>query len=167
MGIQVKYARLDKKLQRLKRRMSPFGQEGYILLVAGIHQYLQAQAQKMFDSEGASSPSGRWAPLRPRTQEIRARMNLPGIGGAHPINRRTNDLMDMMTREQPEIASSGGDLILLFPGNKAIARRNRRTKIAQAQGGYHGGTARPVVQFGPDDLAKVIVMANRFFGEVV
>lgn len=167
MGITVTSGKLDRQIQGMKRRMKPYGPEGYLVLVAGIHQYLQKQAQSYFDSEGATSPSGRWAPLRPRTVEIRARLRLPGIGGAHPINRRTGDLLDMMTKEAPEIVTSGGDLVLMFPGNRAINQSDRPVKVAQAQSGYHGGTARPVIQFGVDDLAKVMTMANRFFAEAV
>jgi hypothetical protein len=167
MGVEVDYGKLSRKLKSLKRRMAPYGPEGYLVLVAGIHQHLQAQAAGYFESEGASSPSGRWAPLRPRTVEVRARLRLPGIGGEHPINRRTGDLLDMMTKEQPEIVTMGGDLALIYPGDRAINQGDRPVKVAQAQSGYHGGTARPVIQFGADNLAKVVTMANRFYSEAV
>jgi hypothetical protein len=127
----------------------------------GIHEYMQQRAGQLFKSEGASGSEGRWAALRPNTQRIRVSLKLPGISGPHPINRRTGDLQDLMTKEAPEIITTPESLTLQYPGTTAQSKGKRPKKLKQAQGGR--GTARPVLQAGPTELAAIVGMADRFF----
>jgi phage gpG-like protein len=82
---------IDRKLQALEGRtrdMRPAYPE-----VIRIFRDLARQA---FASEGASTASGQWAPLKPATIADRERQGFPG---EHPILQRTRTLMRSLTEE--------------------------------------------------------------------
>src|SRR4051812_39482393 len=58
------------------------------LLSGGIADALRWRAQNRFTTEGDSA-SGKWAALRPATEDIREFLGYPR---AHPINKRSGEL---------------------------------------------------------------------------
>ena len=119
-------------------------------------QILQNAAADRFDSEGDSA-SGKWAPLAPATNNIRA---FYGFGPAHPINNRTGGLRQWVTKNQGDVAV-GPTSILRWP-DKPPRDDGLARKLATAQEGggrnklgLRAGPARPVIAADETDATEI------------
>lgn len=123
----------------------------------GVGPWVKERAQDRFASEGDDA-SGKWAPLKDTTVEIRE--NGPwGVEGAHPINKRTGELEAYITQSSFGITSIPGAAALTYP-DKPPKSPAIKQKLSTAQKGRKSPStiARPVLALGERDLAQVMTM---------
>lgn len=126
-GVEEMLARLDTALSA--EALAEF-------LTVKIAPFLGARAKERFHSEGDDA-SGKWAPLMPATQSIRAfgaQTYGWAIGPDHPINRRTGQLEDYITSGNGKTIpwASGASLVYPDPAN---AQGELKDKLTTAQKG--------------------------------
>jgi len=82
--------------QVVDRKLEAIGERARNLMPAypAVIQVFREIARQAFGTEGASTASGAWAPLKPATVKDRERKGFPG---AHPILQRTQRLMRSLT----------------------------------------------------------------------
>lgn len=96
--------------------------------------YMRSKARDRFRSQGDEA-SGRWAPLRDATEEIRENAGFPG---ASPINKRTGGLEAYIIGRPGEVTVTPVDSALFFPARPTS--RAEVEKLKTAQQGKPGGT---------------------------
>lgn len=146
-------AQADRMLDYLYGILSPVSMGAFLGL--NIGPYLQSRARDRFQQEG-DDVSGEWHPLSQVTQEIRARAQ---YGPSHPINQRTGELVDYITKSQFSVVASDVGAILTYPPKRTTSRRKSlRAKMTAAQRGKikPRTPARPVLGMNETDLAFVI-----------
>jgi hypothetical protein len=147
-GVQAMLARLDATL-------SPMGLSFF--LKGTIGPWLRKRAADRFTSEG-DDVTGKWAPLQPATQEIRARGDWP-IGAGSPINKRTGELENYIIGSDSLVVPHTLGATLTFPGRKTT-KRSVVQKMETAQKGRANPRTvpRPVLGMNERDLAYVVTM---------
>lgn len=110
-----------------------------------VDPYLKGQAEIRFRREG-DSRTGKWKPLAKYTQRDRV---WEGYGAEHPINVRTGDLHDYITRRPGVSRSGAGQAFLTLPG-PGTALQEEKLSVAQR------GKARNSIGAGPDGREKLI-----------
>ena len=164
MGVTTDFIKTGAKIDALQEKLGPSRTVGVVSWLAGpAHQYLQNRAKKLFSDNATGSDF--WPPLTAATAHWRTAQ---GYGGYSPINRRTDGMYDLMTKDQPDIDWDGSAFYLSYPG----AGQNRgkmQTKLKQAQGilPRRGGfsTPRPVIVFEADDLAALTLSFQRWMAQ--
>lgn len=164
MGVTVKYDVLDRQLGSMTRKLEPTGVNSYRFWLAGpVHQYLQNRAKQNFDENKGGG--GSWPPLTEATENWRESYNYPR---STPINIRTGDLLKLMTDTGPQMGFDSIGTYLIYPGNAAMNRNNRKVKMLQAQGilkqhNNKTATPRPVLVFDVPEMLTIMKMFQRFF----
>lgn len=166
-SVVIDMTKLKANLSQLDKRFLPLGIEGYNQALLQIFHHLQRQSQQRFDTQ-TDHTGTKWHPLTDATANWRRSQGYRDNNGYSPINRRTNDLMNMLVKEQPEIFPAPTSLLLMYPGPHAQAKGNRGVKVAQAHGQLRDrrgrkATARPVIGLGADDLGAIMAIASTFF----
>lgn len=80
--------------------------------------------RRTFQTEGASSASGKWAPLAKSTERDRAR---EGYGAQHPILVRTSEMRDSV------VERTGDTVIVSTPTYLSIGTSNPKAKYHQSR----------------------------------
>lgn len=154
LDIDVREADVMNMLTAVDSFLSPMALMGF--LTTTVSPYIRKRAKDRFRSEG-DEVSGKWAALRPATQDFRLHSQLP-ISPDHPINRRTDDLYDYVTNSPDAVmAIPGVGAQLTYPGRPA-SNPWTAEKVRTAQGGKANPrtVARPVIGVGINDLTFVI-----------
>lgn len=130
------------------------------LLSGGIADALRYRAQNRFTSEGDSA-SGKWAALRPVTEEIR---DFFGYPRAHPINYRSGELRRFVGQSHGAVAPMPDGAAMIWP---SLASGDVEEKLKVAQRGSPRGSnpwfrtartpPRPVVAVDQVDVAELLV----------
>lgn len=145
-------SQVNRMLDYLDTKLSP---EGMALWMENdLEEWLQARARNRFASEGGDAVGGGgWLPLRPATEAIRASQGFPA---SHPINKRTGELEDLLTRGSAAIVVTGSGAIFKYPGK--VPRGELKTKFQTAQQGraYPRTPPRPVLGVDEMDLAFIL-----------
>lgn len=145
---------VERMLHRLDIALSPQGLAGF--LQSEVDPYLRGRAESRFEQEG-DDVTGKWAPLLPATQNIRAEM---GYGPDHPINIRTSELHDYITQ--------GDAATTIFPWGAGITlpgtppEGELLEKMMRAQSGDERTVPRPVLGMNQTDLAAVLLLLARY-----
>lgn len=158
VDISVQEQDVERMLMGVNTFLNPLALMGF--LSGAVAPFIRQRAEQRFFSEG-DDVSGPWAPLEPATQEIRQQMN---VGGAGPINRRTDDLFDYITQSPDEVTPLGAfGAQLTYPSPNAPQRPYTAIKVQTAQIGKGKQSAtgnktppRPVLGLGITDLTHVI-----------
>jgi hypothetical protein len=144
---------VERMLEVIDSSLSATGLAAF--LFGSVGPWVQQRAEERFKNEG-DDVSGKWAPLMPRTQEIRENY---GFGGSHPINKRTGQLEDYITQGQVDVVTSPGYGILRFPGNPPNDTGLRQKMKTAQQGRAEPNTvARPVLGLNEKDLVAILNM---------
>lgn len=156
----------DKDVQRLlqsfERAVSTLSLE--YLLSNGIADALRWRAQNRFTTEGDSA-SGKWAALRPATEEIREFL---GYSRAHPINKRSGALRQFVGQSKGAVLAMPDGAAMMWP-NLAAGDLEDKLRVAQ-QGSRRGANPgwpsartprRPVVALDQADVALVLGAVGR------
>lgn len=148
--ILVKEKQVQALLHSLDTALNPVAIAAF--LGATVDPHIRRRAQERFTSEG-DDVSGKWLPLTPATQQIRAQM---GYGSAHPINVRSGQLQDYVVDSANAIAVTPLGAVLRMPGKPAAGTLKDKVRTAQ-KGSDDGRTpARPVIGMNEQDLAFVL-----------
>lgn len=132
-------------------------------LTHSVEPYLRTRAKARFAGEG-DDVVGKWAPLMPYTEAIRASK---GYGPAHPINRRTGALENFITQGTNEFHTGPLDAALFMPGRNASPEMKRKIATAQVGRSLPDTVARPVLGMNQTDLIEVMVTLGGFVAEAV
>ena len=167
VSVVIDMRKLTGNLAQLEKRLLPFGIEGYNQALLSIFHHLQNQAQQRFDKQ-AGPDGSKWHPLTEATAHWRRSLGYDNDNGYSPINRRSDDLLNMLIKEQPSIIPAPTSLLLMYPGNQAQNKGNRALKVAQAHGQLRNrrgvmSTERPIIGLGADDLGVIVGIASAFF----
>lgn len=148
LNIDVEDKEVLQYLSQIGQRISSQGL--YAFLELNADPFLQLRLRSRFANEGDDAV-GQWAPLAPATQAIRAGM---GYGAAHPINVRTQDLLNYLTSSRADVEVTGSGATLTYPPRGASPSLDNKIRTAQ-QGKIQPATPpRPVVALSQiDDTA--------------
>ena len=148
-----------KMLDHLDTCFSSAGLE--VFMAQRIAPFFRQRAELRFVGEGDDT-TGPWAPLAASTVAIRQGMGFPG---EHPINIRTGDLYDYITKGRGTIVHEGaGDTALHFPQAEAPSAKLSK-KLIGAQMGTTKAPARPVLAVGETDLMFFITQFMYYIQE--
>ncbi len=117
------------------------GQSLYRYLEGPVHGFFKSQISMNFAGEG-SPAGGRWMSLSSATQDIRSQL---GYDPSHPVNQRTGDLFEVLTKEA-DFNFGGDNAEMSLPG-KAGQAFPVREKIKTAQMG-RSAEENPIPEFG-------------------
>lgn len=126
----------------------------YKWLKEGAVAYLQDATDARFSTEGDAA-SGKWADLKPATEDIRDALGYPR---SHPINIREGKLEDWLLNNTGSLRMFGAKSAeLVWPG-PAPLRDELIDKFEVAQRGipFPATVARPVVAADVGDLAELL-----------
>ncbi len=139
---------LEATLSRMETSLNPVGLS--IFLIGGVLPWVKERAEMRFASEG-DEVSGRWAPLETSTQEFRS--NGPwGVGPSHPINRRSGDLEEYITKSNSSIVTGADSAIMYYPDTAPTGPLKEKVETAQGGKAKPKTPARPVLGLGANDL---------------
>lgn len=138
-------------LRSLDSALSPEGMAAFLGLE--VAPYLAERAKRRFADEGDDA-SGKWAPLLPATQAIRAASPEWPVGPDHPINRRTGELEDWVTGGSFAAMPHALGATLRYPGTPPSGELAR--KVETAQRGRNRTVPRPVLSVSEADLVFVV-----------
>lgn len=141
---------VERMLQVLDTALSPTAIAGFLGFEVG--PYLERRARARFAGEGDDAV-GQWAPLKPATVEVR---ETAGYGGEHPINRRTDELMNYITGSGGDASPEVYGASLIFPGKPPMGDLEDKVSIAQQGGGEYNTVPRPVLGLSEADLIFVL-----------
>lgn len=146
-------AGVEHMLQHLQDKLSPPAMGGFLDMK--VSPYLQLRAKNRFSNEG-DDVVGKWAPLTPFTQQLRAAQ---GYGPAHPINKRTGQLEHYITEGPNRLIIDPGGATLTLPG-AGTARAKDKLRVAQQGEKVKGRVTppRPVLGMNERDLFAVLTM---------
>jgi hypothetical protein len=132
-------------------------------LGAEVGPFLRERAQARFAAEGDSA-SGKWAPLKPVTVDIRLSMN---YGGEHPINRRTGELENWVVGSGWNAYPMGGGAALQFPGNTPSGELVDKVQTAQKGRANPNTQPRPILAIDETDVLQVTTLLATMITEAV
>lgn len=149
----------DDALGVLARLDTCFNAEGMTSFMGGdVLPWLRQRAAGRFATEGDDA-SGKWAPLKPSTVDIREggieRGIWPGISPEHPINQRTGIMHDYIARGRAEIVSGGPSTTMYFP-RRTPPTPQLANKIKRAQVGDSRTARRPVLAINQTDVTEIV-----------
>lgn len=141
-------------LMHLETKLSPPGLT--VWMETSVDPWLRERVATRFNNEG-DDVSGPWLPLAPYTQDVRTQM---GYGGEHPINVRTGDMQDFLTR-QGNIYPTALGATLEAPGDSSDTLMAEKIITAQQGSESPMTPPRPVLGINARDLEAVLVtLAN-------
>lgn len=154
LDIDVQEGDVERMLEAVNTFLSPFALMGF--LSSTVSPYIRKRAKDRFRTEG-DEVSGKWAALRPATQDFRENSNLP-ISPKHPINRRTDDLFDYVTNSPDAVTALPGiGAQLTYPGKTPTNPWvTEKVKTAQKGKARPKTVPRPVLGVGMNDLVYVV-----------
>jgi hypothetical protein len=138
IDVRVNRKSVDQMLLNLSSALSDSSLEEY-LLTNGVG-ILSERTIDRFNAEGDDA-TGRWQPLAVTTQRIRQSL---GYGAEHPINRRSDEMMDTVLSDPGEVTSAS-DVTLLWPGADLPQQVVEKLETAQHGKGNPNTPPRPVL----------------------
>lgn len=140
---------LEATLVRMETSLSPIGLS--IFLIGGVLPWVKERAQARFTDEG-DDVSGKWAPLETSTQEFRT--NGPwGVGASSPINKRSGDLEDYITKSNATLATGADSAYMVYPDRAPTGALDEKVRTAQSGKDKPKTPPRPVLGLNETDLA--------------
>lgn len=107
-----------------------------------VDTYLRQRADQRFRSEGDAAVGGTWDPLKESTEWFRRRQGFPA---QHPINQRTGELREFVTKTPGSVAGVAGGFQLTLPGETPTGELYDKLATAQQGRGNPATEARPVL----------------------
>jgi len=131
-----------------------------IFLGTAVGPYLKKRASDRFASEG-DDVTGKWAELLPATQAIRQMGQWP-VGASHPINRRSGELENWVTKSNVLAVPTSTGAALQYPRDAPKGELRKKVKTAQEGGqapnARNPTVPRPVLGVNETDLAAISQM---------
>lgn len=140
---------VDIVLDRVRQIFSPVTLQEFLRV--GPSRILRDRATQRFESEGDDA-SGRWAPLRFATEEIRvAKGFAPG-----PINQRTREMLSFVTSNPGQTTTDGEGAMLTWPSPEPAGELFTKLNTAQHGKAYPSTVKRPVVAADETDMQLIM-----------
>lgn len=121
--------------------------------------YMRKRISDRFASEG-DDVTGPWAALQDATVSIRESKGFPG---EHPINKRTGDLENFMTKGRLDYTMQSNGASIFFPGKPPTPELATKVQTAQAGKDFPATVKRPVVGVNAVDMAYFILNFGFWF----
>lgn len=160
--MKVEFRNVVEPVETVQAHLRPLGIGSYATWLAGAAlQYLQERSEQRFTTNEPGG--GAWAPLTEATANWRTYYGYPPYA---PINRRTGQLRDLMTRGSADIRADALGVYLNYPGREG-ERASNRIRIEQAQGlltdrNGRRATPREVVVLEAADVLALSYSLQRF-----
>jgi len=162
---------LDKELQKsligITGALSPEGMSAFMSVV--MVPYLKDRAKERFEDEG-DDVSGKWEPLKPATQAIRAGNPDWNVGPDHPINVRTHELENYIIGSNALVRPNDLGAQMQYPARPSTKRTIRdKMKTAQTGSSNPRTVARPVLGMNEADMIymQLALVKHILMGESV
>lgn len=159
--VDIHSREVEALLMRMNTALSPFAIAQF--LGGPVEEYVRRRAEQRFANEG-DDVVGKWAPLKPATQMIRAQ---EGYGADGPINRRTDELINYIVGSPGRTQPHGLGATLTYPGNPPGASVSEKMRTAQSGKAYPNTVPRPVLGLGETDLVEVLTMLSIYVGKAI
>ena len=147
---------VDWRLRNLEKLFT-LGRMGRFL-ESDVTLYLQQTVKNRFVDEGDSA-SGKWVPLKGRTQMIRG---FQGYGTRGPINIRTGKLRSWAATSASKVYESSVGITMRYPRTSPGKNTPLGQKIRGAQGMIPGQAARPVIAADSGNLETILKMLQGY-----
>lgn len=140
-------------LELVDSSLSPTGLATF--LYGSVGPWVKQRAKSRFENEG-DDVTGKWAPLKETTVEIREGLGLSGRG---PINKRRGELEEYILQGSVGVTAAPGLGTLTYP-DEPPQTKSLREKLSTAQRGKANPStiARPVLGLNEQDLLQIITM---------
>jgi hypothetical protein len=125
----------------------------YNLLQDRVYPILEERATERFQEEG-DEVVGKWSPLKPYTQEQRAK---GGFGPAGPINVRTGALKAHVLERPPDVVPNTLGGTLWFPKRGGAGKSLKKVQTAQMGDPKTRTVPRPVLGVGLQDMELILI----------
>jgi hypothetical protein len=150
LTVFVQAKSVEALLMRASVAVSP---ESMVMWLSGpMKSAIQGRAQERFVNEGDDVSNGPWEQLSEATQNWR---NSYGFGPSHPINVRSGQLEDYVTRSAAAVVPTSWGASMVYPGSPpgggALAG-TLHTKFVGAQRGEGSAPPREVLGLTTTDL---------------
>lgn len=129
-----------------------------------VTPFLRNRGQLRFTNEG-DDVSGKWAPLKPATVEIRSMNPDWGVGGDHPINVRTTELERWITQSDSTVMPNPLGATLTYPGGTPSTSIVDKMETAQKGRTEPKTVPRPVLGVNETDLLFVLSELSLFIAQ--
>lgn len=158
--ITVDDSEVSTAMKRITQTMAPHSLEAF--LTGTVEPYFKERAASRFKQQG-DNRSGRWKPLAKMTKEIRAE---EGFGASRPINIRTGELHDYITKAPGTHGAGAGQAYLVLPG-RGSNEEEEKARVAQLgkpqNRPFRPVPARPVMVMNEVDNRQIVRKMNRWF----
>lgn len=133
----------------------------YSFMSNQVDAYLRNQADRRFATEGDAAVGGTWHPLALATESWR---EWGGFPAQHPINQRTGELREFVTKTPGAVVAGAGTASITLPGDTPSDQWLLQ-KFQTAQAGRGSAPARPVLGLDvTDGVAIGIALIENMFG---
>ena len=143
-GLQI----IDRKLAAIEERASDMSPAH-----GAVVKVFNEIARRNFETEGASSAAGKWAPLKPSTQRDRARKGYPP---ANPILVREGDLRGSV------VGQTGDSIVVSTPRYLAIGTATPYAVYHQSRAPRKKLPRRPIFEPTQDDKHALLRPIRRY-----
>jgi hypothetical protein len=156
MRFEGDVTQVARMLLGLETATNPVAIAGF--LGSTVDPYLRGRGRRRFSEEG-DDVTGKWVPLSPATQAIRADL---GYGADHPINVRTGELERYINDSPNQLSAHPWGASLTLPGNPPTG--DLADKVMTAQQGSTSSTSgrpippRPVLGMNQKDTMAVLLL---------
>lgn len=149
--LDIHESNLEFALRRLERRLMPAALGAW--LETRVVPILQDRARVRF-ARGGDDAVGGWKALQPSTIQIRTTGSIDY--GATPINVRTGQLREYITRGQGRTVMTGLGATLRYPGNSPTGILKEKVTTAQRGKNTPRTPARPVIGMNENDSIRIL-----------
>lgn len=161
----VRWSEVNSALETAQGRVS---EAGLALMVRHLLIPIASTSSRGRIEAQKTAGGRRWRPLKESTQRVRRSLNLPGIYGHYPINKRTGNLERFLQNAEGEVAILPEYIQGSWPANVSMdgSRLMYAYHTAQAGSKRWGTPPRPIVALAPFELLILDQMTRLYIEQV-
>lgn len=161
----VSWEKVEKDLETAQGRVS---EAGLAMMVRHLLIPIASTSSRARIESQKTAGGGRWRPLKESTQRVRRSLNLPGIYGHYPINKRTGNLEKFLQNTDSEIAILPEFIQGSWPANVSMdgTRLMYAYHTAQAGSKQWGTPPRPIVALAATEMLYLDQMTRLYIEQV-
>lgn len=165
MRSYTEWGDLEKALEVAQDRVS---EAGLAMLVKNLLIPIASTSSRARIASQKTAKGGRWKPLKESTQRVRRSLNLPGIAGHYPINKRTGRLEEFLQNTGSEITVLPEYIQGAWPANVSMDGTKLMYAYHTAQAGSKRWKtpARPIVALAPTEIVVLDQMTRLYIEQL-